>query len=206
MKIDYDREFKEIKNALECTKTKMNYYKTCAWSDNLTSVLLRNPKVLHFSGHGVKNTVKDIGTEAALRQGQGDFLVFENKVGWAELVSEKMLGELLKQCKTDIDLVFVSSCHSEWVGDIFFNAGINHVVWIRESDTISDNASIIFAKAFYQALFSINSYSICDAFEAAKATVKFQGGNACGVGEHNKYVLKARYLITKWTFLIIFFI
>ena len=195
MKIDYDREFKEIQNSWEETKTKMNYYKIWASIDNLTSVLLRNPKVLHFSGHGVKNTVKDLGAEAALRQGEGDLLVFEDKTGWAELVSERMLKELLKQWKTEIDLVFVSSCHSEFIGDIFFNAGINHVIWIKESEKISDEASIIFAKAFYQALFSLNSYSIWNAFDAAKATVKLQGGNAWGAGEYNKYILKSRYLI-----------
>ena len=193
MKIDFDREFKEIQNSLENNKTKINYYKIWACTDNLTSVLLRNPKVLHFSGHGVKNTVKDIGAEAKLRQGQGDFLVFEDKNGWAELVSEKILSELLKQCKTEIELVFVSSCHSEFVGDIFFNAGINHVIWIKESETISDEASIIFAKAFYQALFSLHSYSIWNAFDAAKAAVKFQGGNSCKIGEHWKYILKSRY-------------
>ena len=107
MKIDFDREFKEIQNSLEETRTKMNYYKILASIDNLTSVLLRNPKVLHFSGHGVKNTVKDIGAEAALRQGEGDLLVFEDKNGWAELVSEKMLKDLLKQCKTEIELVIL---------------------------------------------------------------------------------------------------
>jgi hypothetical protein len=81
MKIDFDREFGEIKSALIETKTKINYYKMCATIDNLTSILLRNPKVFHFSGHGVKNTVEAIGTEAALKQGEGDLLVFEDKKG-----------------------------------------------------------------------------------------------------------------------------
>ena len=193
MMIDHEREFKEIQNSLEQTKIKMNYYKVWAWTDNLTSVLLTNPRVLHFSGHGVKNNIEEIGTEVALRKNQGDLLVFENKTGWAELVSEMMLKELLKQWKTEIDLVFVSSCHSEFIGDIFFKAGINHVIWIKESKTISDEASIIFAKAFYQALFSLNSYSIWEAFEAAKGAVKLQGGISCNTGEHHKYILKWRY-------------
>ena len=72
MKINFKKEFKEIENILMSTKTKINYYKICANLDNLTSVLLRNPKVLHFSGHGVKNTAKDIGTTAALKAGEGE--------------------------------------------------------------------------------------------------------------------------------------
>ena len=72
MKINFRKEFKEIENILMSTKTKINYYKICANLDNLTSVLLRNPKVLHFSGHGVKNTAKDIGTTAALKAGEGE--------------------------------------------------------------------------------------------------------------------------------------
>ena len=104
-----------------------------------------------------------------------------------------MLKDILKQCKNEIELVFVSSCHSEFIGDIFFNAGIDHVICIMESETISDDASIVFGKAFYQALYQLNRYSICDAFNAAKETVKLQGGSGCSAGEHNKYVLKARH-------------
>lgn len=129
-----------------------------------------------------------MGSEALLRKDEGDFLIFETKQGSAKLVSEKMLEDILKQCKTDIELVFVSSCHSELIGNIFFKAGIGHVICIKESEKISDEASITFAKAFYHSLFSINGKSICDAFAAAKATVKLQGGiDSCGVGEDNKY-------------------
>lgn len=160
MKINFAHEFDEIERVLKQTKTMVNHYKICATLDNLTSVLLRNPKVLHFSGHGVKNSAKEIGTTAALKMGEGDLLVFEDKNGCADLVSERMLKDILKECKNEIELVFVSSCHSEFIGDIFFNAGIDHVVCILESETISDDASIVFGKAFYQALYTINGYSI----------------------------------------------
>ena len=109
MKLDFRREFNEIENVLMTTKTMTNYYKICANLDNLTSVLLRNPKVLHFSGHGVKNSTKEIGSTAALKAGEGDLLVFEDKKGCADLVSERMLKDILKKCKNEIELVFVSS-------------------------------------------------------------------------------------------------
>lgn len=194
MKIDFDREFSGITTALNFSMSHINYYKACAIFKRFTSVLLKNPRVLHFSGHGVKNWVKTLGTEASLRQGEGDFLVFETKKGYAELVSERMLKDILKQCKTEIEVVFVSSCHSELIGEIFFKAGIDHVICIKETEKISDEASILFAKAFYQHLFTINKGSICDAYNAAVASVKFQGGSdSWGVGEHNKYILKSRH-------------
>lgn len=109
MKINYQKEFSEIEHALVETKTKINYYQICASIDSLTSVLLRNPKVLHFSGHGVKNNANAIGSTAFLKKGEGDLLVFEDENGCAELVSERMLKDILKQCKNEIELVFVSS-------------------------------------------------------------------------------------------------
>ena len=110
-----------------------------------------------------------------------------------------MLKDVLSKCKNEIELVFVSSCHSEFIGDIFFNAGIDHVVCIMESEKISDEASIVFGRAFYQALYTLNHYTIWDAFKAAKETVKFQSGSGVRAGEHNKYIIKCRHKGKKCT-------
>ena len=199
MKIDFEREFTGISKALNESGCRVNYFTSWAMIKKLASVLLKNPRVLHFSGHGVKNSVQILGTEASLRKDEGDFLIFETRKGYAELVSEKMLADLLKQCKTEIELVFVSSCHSELIGHIFFNAGVSHVICIKEEEKISDEASITFAKAFYQSLFTINNKSIWDAFKAAKQSVKFQGGiDSWGVGEDNKYIMLSKWK-GKWT-------
>lgn len=145
-KIDFEKEFSVIESAINSTGSQINYYQTCAMFDKMSSVMTKNPKVLHFSGHGVKNDIKSIGTTAAVRGDEGDFLLFETKKGFAEFASEKMLKDLMKQFKTDIELVFVSSCHSEFIGELFFKAGIDHVICIKEAEEIADNASILFAK------------------------------------------------------------
>lgn len=63
-----------------------------------------------------------------------------------------------------------------------------------ESQKISDEASIVFGKALYQALYTHNGYTICEAFKAAKEIVKLQSeGSSIQAGEHNKYVLKCRH-------------
>ena len=95
-------------------------------------------------------------------------LVFEDNTGAAQLVSQVLLKDILATYEFKFELVFVSSCHSEFVGDIFFNAGASHVISIKDSETISDEASIIFAKAFYNALFSNENFTVCKAFKIAK--------------------------------------
>ena len=190
LQLNFNKEFNEIEKALEESRIQLNYQKVVATLDNLPDILIRNPFVLHFSGHGVKNNYESIGNESIIKKGEGDMLLFEDSKWCGVLVSEKNLKNILECCRTDIKCVVVLSCHSEFIGDIFFNAGIPHVVCIKEQEKISDNASIIFASAFYKLLFGGN---ICKAFEGAKATVKLQGGIKCNVGEDLKFVLKCAH-------------
>ena len=193
--LNFNKEFEVIEKSLEESRIQINYQRTVATLDNLPDVLIRNPFVLHFSGHGVKNSVESIGSEAALRVGEGDMLLFEDAKWCGVLLSEKNLKSILERCRTDIKLVVVLSCHSEFIGNIFFNAGIPHVVCIRETEKISDAASIIFASAFYKLLFGGSTCNICQAFEGAKAAVKIQKGIKWNAGEDLKFLLKSYILI-----------
>lgn len=56
----------------------INYQKHVATLNNLPDVLIRNPYVLHFSGHGLKNCPEQIGQEAVLHKGDGHMLLFED--------------------------------------------------------------------------------------------------------------------------------
>lgn len=167
----------------------INYQKHVATLNNLPDVLIRNPYVLHFSGHGLKNCPEQIGQEAVLHKGDGHMLLFEDDKLWGVLLSEKDLKNLLQQCRTNIKVAVVLSCHSEFIGQIFYNAGIKHVICIKDEYEISDSASIIFAGTFYKLLFSEN-YNICTAFMAAKTQVQVQGSVGCNVGEDTKFILK----------------
>ena len=191
--LNFNKEFEGIEKALEESRMQLNYQKTVATLDNLPDILIRNPFVLHFSGHGVKNNYESIGNESVLREGEGDMLLFEDSKCWGVLLSEKNLKTILERCRTDIKWVVVLSCHSEFIGNIFFNAGIPHVVCIREKEKISDSASIIFASAFYKLLFGGDTCNICKAFEGAKATVKLQGSIKWNVGEDQKFILKCAH-------------
>ena len=47
----------------------------------------------------------------------------------------------------------VATCHSEFVGRIFLEAGAEHVVCIKSSDEVADEAVLHFTSTFYSALF-----------------------------------------------------
>lgn len=95
-----------------------------ATQDNLAKILSSNPLSLHFTGHGVSATETSTVNE-------GNCLIFETPDGEADLVSEKMLKDLIKQSNTKLEFVYVASCHSEFAGHIFLNAGAKHVICIR---------------------------------------------------------------------------
>jgi len=101
---------------------------------------------------------------------QGDFLLFETDEGDSQLVSRTQLKKLIELNEAELDFVFVASCHSEFVGRIFLEAGAKHVICINQSNEVEDNAVLTFTDAFYDAVFS-NSMSICKAFLNARAVV-----------------------------------
>lgn len=50
--------------------------------DSLDDMLIKKPKILHFSGHGMPNTSEGIGkNDYARLKEEGDVLVFENNKG-----------------------------------------------------------------------------------------------------------------------------
>ena len=64
---------------------------------------------------------------------------------------------------SSLKFVFISTCHSEFAGEIFHNAGVEHVICVRDDAEILDEAAITFAKSFYRLIF-MQKYTICQAF------------------------------------------
>ena len=83
-------------------------------------------------------------------------------------MSCKALTELLKRNKRSIEFVFVASCHSKLVGDVFFQAGAKHVICIKRDEKILDECCHAFTREFYHAYFS-GSHTICEAFKTARS-------------------------------------
>ncbi|KAF0701652.1 Aste57867_7923 [Aphanomyces stellatus] len=111
-------------------------------------------RVLHFSGLGHNGK-----------------LCFENIFGGTQLVSAAMWSELLQSSGTkSLQVVFVSSCHSERLARIFVEAGVPHVVAIHSDSRIVDASAVDFAKHFYLSLFS--GRTVASAFMLAKVAVR----------------------------------
>ncbi|MFZ4663481.1 MAG: tetratricopeptide repeat protein [Caldilineaceae bacterium] len=120
--------------------------------EDLDDLLLRHqPDIVHFCGHG-SNTGE---------------IIFQNANGHAEVASIDALSNLFKVLKDNIRCVVLNACYSKPQAQAIAEH-IDCVVGI--SDTITDTASIRFAKSFYLGM----GYgrSIQTSFELAKiATV-----------------------------------
>ena len=117
-------------------------------------------------------------------QGKGNILLLEDVSGKSHYFFEEDLKTLVDLSKNKFEVVFVSSCHSEFAGKVFLNAGAKHVIWIRGEEQISDKASLLFSKVFYETLFW-KKFNVWDSFQTAKDEVKNEINNA----EANKFLL-----------------
>ena len=98
-------------------------------------------------------------------------LLFEEAAGKGERVTKTMLQGIVDQNGCQIDLVYLAACTSQFVGEMFHEFGVNHVVCVKRREYVKDQAAIDFTRIFYLQLFQ--GKPICDAFSFAKASVKF---------------------------------
>lgn len=137
----------------------------------LQEMIIRQCRVIHYTGHGLKNS-----------------LVFEDEVGEAYMVPLDRLRALVRtgsgmsQCR----FVFVSACHSESAGAMFIEAGVPHVVCVKRDNRIKDKACAEFSRAFYFSL--LHGETVREAFEAGKVAVEIDP-NICNKNEASKFVL-----------------
>lgn len=94
------------------------------------------PTILHITSHGDYDFNK---REYAL--------LFENDRGCLEMLGEARLKEIMQEFTNhNIKLVFVSACHSQKIGEIFFNAGIPVVISVNSLTPILDEVCQKYAK------------------------------------------------------------
>ena len=62
---------------------------------------------------------------------EGNFLLFENTSGEGELVSAKILSNLVSKTMPNLDLVFVAVCKSYFVVKIFQRCCAKHVICVK---------------------------------------------------------------------------
>jgi hypothetical protein len=81
--------------------------------------------------------------------------VFEKDYGIADKIEKQYLEDGIKKAgiQNKPQMVMIQSCHSEESGKVFFQAGIDHVICVRQEKEIDEVACHIFANSFYTYLF-----------------------------------------------------
>ncbi|KAG1686880.1 hypothetical protein DVH05_005878 [Phytophthora capsici] len=84
-----------------------------------------------------------------------------------------------------LKLVFVSSCDSRDIGEVFIQAGVAHVVCVRSEGRVLDESSAMFSYSFYHA--ALTGKTVQQAFEIARVRVSAE--MRIPDGEGDKFVL-----------------
>ncbi|CAI2368691.1 unnamed protein product [Moneuplotes crassus] len=184
MQLDYLTEIQDIVRVCNKMQYEMKYKSEVATVNNFRSVITDGPIALYFSGHGIQNTKANIGVEYYLSSDKGNILLLEDEQGMSHYLYEQDLKSMIKMANTQLEVVFVSSCHSQFAGEVFLNSGAKHVVCIRQGDKISDKTSLRFSKVFYETLF-VKNYNVCTSFQIAKDEIR----KVFNSTEANKFLL-----------------
>jgi len=132
-----DEEIRAITAKIRAAEYRDTLELVSAWAvrrDDLQQLLLQHqPHVVHFSGHGSR----------------AEQLILKDQNGQPRPVSKPALVGLFKALKDNVRVVVLNACHSKLQAE-----AIAQVIGcaIGMNTAIGDEAAIIFAAAFYQAL------------------------------------------------------
>ena len=88
--------------------------------------------------------------------------------------------------------MFLASCHSQFAGEIFIEAGAKHAICIMNDKNIDEQACHEFTKKFYSSILGGNS--VCSSFEhalkcASSRPLNASGNTSYNLNECNKFIL-----------------
>lgn len=153
-----EREVRDIDARIQAGPQREKFELVSCWAvrpSDLQLALLRHaPQIVHFSGHGSK----------------AEGIILEDSDGNLKPVSKQALIRLFTLLPTNIRLVFLNACHARRQID-----GLREVIdfTIAMNAAITDQAALLFAPHFYQAL--AFGRSVKEAFELAKNTLELEG-------------------------------
>jgi hypothetical protein len=87
----------------------------------------------------------------------------ENDSCLGEYLYADDLTKMVEESNTNLDFVFMATCHSETAAKIFMNAGARHVIGINKDNSVLDEAVLTFSSTFYNMLWKSRS-KICNCF------------------------------------------
>ena len=136
----------------------IKYLQASGTHQNFTEMLDRKPRALHISCHGEQEPNLEY------------YLILETPEAEGIKLTRKEICNMLSVPVT-LDFVFVAACKSQNLGDMFLQAGVQHVICVKKQAYIADEAVLRFTNRFYQNVFR-DGTRICEAFEKARNDVK----------------------------------
>ena len=158
--INYRSEIKNIINLFTNTKNEFYCLFECSNEKMFKEALIKQPKILHISSHGELDKV-------------GNYSLNLEEKGELQQINQKRLEEILSSCSNkleNIDLVFASTCYSQFLGKLFLKYGAKNVIYIQGMTPVSDKAALKFTEYLYIELLKGNS--IEEAFNLSKIRVQ----------------------------------
>ena len=162
--IDFESEINCLVDIFQNSEKKITARFEVANLDNISEIIRKKPKILHISSHGSYGLNKE---------GENEFyLNFEDHQGKLDRFNAERLSNLLKSSsddKSQIEVVFVSACHSEAVAKVFREAKVPAVICVHSANEVLDEAAQKFSKIFYECL--LDGKDLKYSFEQARRVV-----------------------------------
>jgi serine/threonine protein kinase len=177
--LDFKTERDALVGAIRSSGKRVDISSENATARNLSNLLLDGCRVLHYSGHGF-HTAGPAGAAQSV-------LAFEDGLGGTHALEVGALQQLVAAGRRadgagggQLELAFVSACHSVEGGEAFVRAGVPHVIAVRREARVQDRAACVFAEAFYYAL--LRSRTVRAAFDVGVQAVA-NGTGIVGAGD-----------------------
>ena len=123
--INYRLEIKTILKAMNKSNKQFNFIFQCTNEKTFRNYLNKPTKILFISCHGFLELNKN-------DEKHYDYHIMLEENGVVQKIQKEKLEEIIKNNSSkieDIDLVFISSCHSEILGKIFIENKAKNVIY-----------------------------------------------------------------------------
>ena len=158
--INYRMEIKKLIKLFNESGKAFNCLFECANELTFKEVLKKKTKILHISSHG------DIDDNQKYK------LKLEEN-GKEQILKYDILEKIIKANKNNlknIDLVFVSTCHSQQLGELFLDNGVKNVIFVESINQISNVCALKLLEYLYDEL--IKGHCIQESFENSMKKLK----------------------------------
>jgi hypothetical protein len=178
-KLQLDNEFRRVYSKLQTSNFKVISEFAATPKAMQTAILKYKPRIIHFSGHGLRGgaptpiLVNDSRGGMADDGDDGAGLLLEDENGKAKVLPTANLAQMFKtfdKFKIKIETVIFNACHSRIQAEAI-NEFVDYVVGY--SNAISDKVAIEIADSFYENLTIEDNVEL--AFELTKNIVSIDG-------------------------------